>query len=319
MAGTRNSFIEDSSDREIVVTRVFDAPRELVFKAFTEPKHVAQWWGPIGFTTTINEMDVRPGGVWRLVMHGPDGRDYNNKIVFLEIVKPERIVYKHDPEKGTEPVKCEVTITFAERGEKTEVRMRMVFPTAAEREDNVKKYGAVEGGKQTLGRLAEHLEMMAERSSFVVEGEKPAVIMTRVFDAPRELVFKAWTDAKQVAQWWGPTGFTNPVCELDARPGGAIRIDMRGPDGTVYPMTGAFEEIVEPERLVFTSAAMDKDGKALFVNRNVVTFAEEGGKTRVRLHARVVKTTPAAAPYLGGMEEGWALTLDRLGAYVKKG
>src|SRR6266576_3421118 len=69
------------------------------------------------------------------------------------------------------------------------------------------------------------------------------LVLTRVFDAPRELVFKAWTDTKHMAQWWGPNGFTNPVCELDARAGGAIRIDMRAPDGAVYPMKGVFEEI----------------------------------------------------------------------------
>jgi DNA-binding transcriptional ArsR family regulator len=86
------------------------------------------------------------------------------------------------------------------------------------------------------------------------------IAITRVFDAPRELVWEAWTNPKQVAQWWGPNGFTTPVCELDLRPGGAIRIDMRGHDGTVYPMTGIYRENVEPERLVLTSEALDKDG-----------------------------------------------------------
>src|ERR1700730_17678211 len=103
--------------------------------------------------------------------------------------------------------------------------------------------------------------------------------ITRVFDAPREVVFKAWTDPKQLAQWWGPHGFTNPVCELDARPGGAIRIHMRGPDGTVYPMTGVYKEIGEPERLVFTSAALDEKGNPLFEVLNTVTFAQQGGHT----------------------------------------
>ncbi|MGZ3593758.1 MAG: SRPBCC domain-containing protein, partial [Syntrophales bacterium] len=83
------------------------------------------------------------------------------------------------------------------------------------------------------------------------------LVITRFFDAPRDIVFKAWTDEKLVAQWWGPNGFANPVCELDARPGGAIHIDMRGPDGVVYPMKGIFHEIAEPERLVFTSSAIE--------------------------------------------------------------
>jgi uncharacterized protein YndB with AHSA1/START domain len=103
-----------SSDREIVATRVFDAPRELVFDAWTDAQRIKHWWGPYGFTTTTTEMDVRPGGLWRFIMHGPDGADYKNRIVYLEIVKPERLVYKHDPEKGTEPVNFQVTVTFAE-------------------------------------------------------------------------------------------------------------------------------------------------------------------------------------------------------------
>jgi uncharacterized protein YndB with AHSA1/START domain len=157
------SDVTGTADREIVITHIFDAPRELVFEAWTDPKHVAQWWGPTGFTTTIHEMDVRPGGVWRLVMHGPDGVDYKNKIVFLEIVKPERLVYKHDPEKGTEPVSFETTVTFAEQSGKTKVTLRMLFPSAEVRDHVVTKYGAVEGGNQTLGRLAEYLPQMAAK------------------------------------------------------------------------------------------------------------------------------------------------------------
>jgi uncharacterized protein YndB with AHSA1/START domain len=155
------SAATEAADRELVFTRVYDAPRELVFEAWTDPKHVTQWWGPKGFTTTIHEMDVRPGGVWRLVMHGPDGKDYNNRIVFLEVVKPERLVYKHDPEKGSEPVSFQVTVTFAEEGAKTWLTMQMVFPSAASREYVVNTYGAIEGANQTLGRLAEHLPQMA--------------------------------------------------------------------------------------------------------------------------------------------------------------
>jgi uncharacterized protein YndB with AHSA1/START domain len=144
------------------------------------------------------------------------------------------------------------------------------------------------------------------------------VFFTRVLAAPRDLVWKAWTDPKHVAQWWGPNGFTNPVCELDARPGGAIRIHMRGPDGTVYPMTGVYQEIVEPERLVFASGALDNKGQPLFEVLTTVTLTEHGGKTTLTVRARVVKSTPAAAPHLAGMKEGWNQTLNRFVAYVAK-
>ncbi len=150
----------------------------------------------------------------------------------------------------------------------------------------------------------------------ITASEEQELVLTRVFDAPRELVFKVWTDPKHVAQWWGPRGFTNPVCELDLRPGGAILIHMRGPDGIVYPMTGTYQEIVRPERLVFTSAALDSDGNPLFEVLTTVTFAEEGGKTKQILRARVIKKTAQAAPYLAGMEAGWTQSLERLAAYV---
>jgi len=145
---------------------------------------------------------------------------------------------------------------------------------------------------------------------------EPELVLTRVFKAPRGPVFAAWTEPTQVAQWWGPNGFTNPVCELDVRPGGAVRIHMRGPDGTVYPMTGVYQEIVEPERLVFTSAALDESGKPLFEVLNTVAFVEHDGTTKLTVRARVVKSTAGAAPYLAGMEAGWTQSLERLGVHL---
>lgn len=149
-----------TGDREITATRIFDAPRELVFQMWTDPQHIGQWWGPRGFTTTTYNMDVRPGGVWRFVMHGPDGTDYQNKITYVEIVKPERLVYEHGGDKECEPVNFKVTVTFEEQGGKTRLTMRMLFPSAAARDFTVEKYGAVEGLTQTLGRLEEYLAKM---------------------------------------------------------------------------------------------------------------------------------------------------------------
>jgi uncharacterized protein YndB with AHSA1/START domain len=250
-------------------------------------------------------MDLRPGGVWRFVMHGPDGVDYQNKIVYLEIMKPERLVYDHGDE--TDAGHFRVTVTFADQGGKTKLTMRSVFKSAAERDEVVTKYHAIEGGNQTLDRLAEHLATKAAYRDLV---------LTRIFDAPRELVFKAWTEPERLRRWWGPKGFTNPVCEVDVRPGGAMRIHMRGPDGVVYPMTGVFHEIIEPERLVFSSSALDKNGNPLFEVLTTVTFSEHGGKTKLTLHASVEKATAEGAPHLAGMEQGWNQTLDRLAQEV---
>ncbi len=140
-----------------------------------------------------------------------------------------------------------------------------------------------------------------------------ALVITRMFDAPRALVFKAWTDPKHVAQWWGPNGFTNPVCTLDVRPGGAIYIEMTSSDGVMIPNKGIFHEVVEPERLVFTTMAFeDEDGTPQLEVLNTVTFVEHNGKTHLTLHAVVKHSTLEVAPSLSGMEQGWNESLDRL-------
>ena len=145
------------------------------------------------------------------------------------------------------------------------------------------------------------------------------ITITRTFDAPRALVFKAWTDPAHLAQWWGPKGFTNPVCVINARVGGALRIHMRGPDGSIYPMKGEIREIVEPERLVFTNIAVDQAGNHIIEGFTTVTFAEEGGKTKLTLHTRGGAVAEKAVAYLKGMEVGWTQSLDRLEALVTRG
>jgi len=150
--------IESTADREIVFTRVFDAPRRMVWEAWTDPEQLVLWWGPKGFSTTVHEMDVRAGGVWKLVMHGPDGTDYPNKSIFTKVVPYERLRYRLSGGKRGGPVaQFEMTVTFEDDGDKTRITMRLVFASAEARDENVREYGSIEGGKQTLERLAEHL------------------------------------------------------------------------------------------------------------------------------------------------------------------
>ena len=146
----------ETAAREIASTRVYDAPRELVYEAWTKPEHLTQWWGPRGFTTTTLEMDMRAGGKWRNVMHGPDGTDYPNRIMFVEVIPNERIVYDHDADGDpNDPHRFHVTVTFedVENG-KTRMHFRMLFETADER-DRIGESGATEGLQQTLDRLGE--------------------------------------------------------------------------------------------------------------------------------------------------------------------
>ena len=155
------------------------------------------------------------------------------------------------------------------------------------------------------------------KTNVIAEPGKQEIIITRTVDAPRDLVFKAYTDPNAIPQWWGPHHFTNPVCEMDVRPGGAILIHMAGPDGTVYPMKGTFDEIVEPERLVMTTSAIeDEEGNPQLEDITTVTFAEHEGKTKLTVHAVVTKASPAAEGALAGMEQGWSESLERLAEYV---
>jgi uncharacterized protein YndB with AHSA1/START domain len=145
-----------TADREIVISRIIDAPRELVFEAFTDVRHLSRWWGPDGFSTTTRAFEFRVGGAWDFVMHGPDGTDYQEWIAWTEIVPPQRIALLHG-ETRDDPNAFQSLLTFAPEGGATRIEMRTLFPTRAMRDEAVEKYRAVEGGLQTLGKLAEYV------------------------------------------------------------------------------------------------------------------------------------------------------------------
>jgi len=145
-----------TADREIVIARLIDASPALVFEAFTELRHLSRWWGPEGFTTTTETFDFRVGGEWIFVMHGPDGTEYREWISWTEIVPPTRITLVHGESRG-DPRAFASVLTFAAVGSATRIEMRTVFPTKEQRDEAVAKYHAVEGGQQTLGKLAAYV------------------------------------------------------------------------------------------------------------------------------------------------------------------
>src|SRR2546421_12013803 len=145
-----------TADHQIVISRVIDAPRELVFEAFTEVRHLSRWWGPDGFSTTTRSFEFRVGGAWDFVMHGPDGTDYQEWITWREIVPPERIALLHG-ESRDDPDAFESVLAFEPAGDETRIVMRTVFPTRELRDEAVEKYHAIEGGEQTLRNLAAYV------------------------------------------------------------------------------------------------------------------------------------------------------------------
>ena len=151
-----------TADREVVISRSIGAPREVVFEAFTQVRHLSRWWGPDGFTTTTRSFEFRAGGAWDFVMHGPDGTDYQEWITWTEIVPPERIALVHG-ESRDDPNAFEPTLAFAPHGTATRIVMRTVFPTKQLRDQAVEQYHAIEGGEQTLGNLAAYVADLAQK------------------------------------------------------------------------------------------------------------------------------------------------------------
>jgi uncharacterized protein YndB with AHSA1/START domain len=324
-AAQMDSPAAGTADREIVQTRTFDAPRELVWEAWTRIEHIDQWWGPRAFTTTTQpgDMDVRPGGVWQFTMVGM-GMTFPNRIVFHEVVRPERLVYDHGTDEASAPA-FHVTVTFAEEGGRTSVTMRSLFPTAEARRRVVEEFGAIEGGKQTLERLGEHLARMRGEAG----SEYPPFIVSRTFDAPRDLVFRVWTEAAHLTEWWGPRGFTMLRCTNDPRPGGVMHYGMQSPDGGVMWGKWVYREIAPPQRLAFVVSFSDEDGGTVRAPFNpdwplevlsVFTFEEQDGRTVLTMRGEPINANEAERRAFSGfhdsMTQGWGGTLDRLDAYL---
>jgi len=304
-----------SGDREIASTRIFNAPRDLVWKLFTEPEHIKQWWGPRGFSLTIHKMDVRPGGEWSFIMHGPDGRDYENEVTYTAVVRPTRIAYKH-----TVGPFFEAITDFTEENGKTIISWRMIFPSAADRDATAEKYGAVEGLTQTIDRLE-------ERVAYTVDA--PGFQMSRTFHAPRELVWKAWIDPECLAKWWGPKEFPTTVVRMDVRRGGEMLYYMTAPGGQEFWSKWVYREIVPPAKLIYVSCFSDAQGgltrHPFFPNwpaygLHTVTFTEEAGKTTLTIHSVPLGANDieraALAEGLPMMTAGYSSSFEKLDEFL---
>jgi len=328
----RNSIDLNSDPLSIIGTRIFDAPRELVFEAWTDPKHLSQWWGPDGFTMTTRNFDMKPGGTWRFVMHGPDGRDYQNRITFEEILRPERIVYSHGGDDDVESVKFRSVVTFEDIGGKTRLTLKGTFPSAAERARVIAEYGADKGMMQTLSRLGQFVDAQSKKErtmNAMPQLEEPVFIVSRVFDAPRDLVWQVWTDPKHLIHWWGPKGFTVEKCDLDLKPGGRLHYALKAPDGSIMWGKWVFREISKPKSMTAVTSFSDEAGGETrhpmaptwpLTMLSTMTFEEEGNKTRVTVQWSPLNATEEEratfAAAKNSMNQGWAGTMDQLAAYL---
>lgn len=301
---------------ELHLTRVYRAPRSLVWQVWTDPLHVARWWGPRGFTLTQHSKDLRPGGRWVYTMHGPDGVDYPNSTLYHEVVEGEKLVYDHGSDGQSKPL-FRVTVTFQDVPEGTRMDMTMSFESeqaAREAEGFIRKAG----GNATWDRLAEYLELYREgRETFVIQ---------RSFAAPRELLFPLWTRSEHLACWLPPQGATMEYLEADIRPGGGAFYRMHHLGGIFYGKI-AYHEVVAPERLTYTQMFCDErkgPGRhpllPVFPDKlhTTVLFTAEGeGRTRMSVTFRPEGevTAEEMASFLkarDGMTPGWNGSFDKL-------
>jgi uncharacterized protein YndB with AHSA1/START domain len=319
-----------TSDPKVVAgTRIFDAPRALVFAAWTEPRHLAQWFGPNGFSLTTHSFDFRPDGTWRFVMHGPDGRDYPNRVTFDEIVPPERIAFRQGGEDDFAHIQFKTVVTFEDIGGRTKLTMHGIFATQEERDHVIREHGADKGQVETLARLADYVDELASRETDASDAD---FVITRTFDAPRDLVWNVYTEAEHLAQWWGPKGCTIRVAKLDVHPGGMFLYAMSYQPGQEMWGRFVYREIAKPERMVFVSGFSDPqggltrapfpqlEGKFPLEVLNTMTFTEDGGRTTVALRGRPLNATDEERRtfigMFGSMQQGYSGTFDALAAYL---
>ena len=307
---------------EIYITRIYDAPLKMVWDAWVDPKQVAEWWGPRGFTLTSHLKDVRTGGSWNYTMHGPKGIDYPNVTKFLEVEKYSRMVYDHGANDNQPPL-FRVTVLFSETHGKTKLELSMALSTA-EAAAEAKKFIKKAGGDATWDRLSEYLsEKKDQKNTFVIN---------RVFDAPMDLVFDVWTDPKHFSQWIPPAGSTMKFIRADIQVGATTFCRMEGLHGVMYSRA-KYLEIKRPNRIVYTQQFVDENEN---ISRHplaqtwpetmltTVQLAEEGAdKTRVTIQWEPHgQNTPIEINTFKkarvGMTQGWTGSFDKLEEFLKK-
>jgi uncharacterized protein YndB with AHSA1/START domain len=308
---------QNQDSEEVIITRVFDAPRERVWRAWTEPEQAMRWWGPKGFTAPAGRIDLRVGGAYLLCMRSPEGQDFWSTGTYREIVPLEKIVCTDsfaDAEgnlvpasyygmQGDFPMELRVTVTFQDRGSGTAMTLRhegfppgpMVDLTAA-------------GWNESFDKLAEAVS----GTLFTLPSDRE-VAMECFFDAPRERVFTACTERDLIPRWWGPASLATTVEEMDVRPGGSWRYIQRDDDGNEYAFHGRYVEVVVPERLAYTFEFEGLPGHGML---ETATFEEHAGRTKMTVVDRFDSVEDRDGSLQSGMEEGARESQDRFAALL---
>jgi uncharacterized protein YndB with AHSA1/START domain len=304
-----------TAGREVVVTRVLDAPPEIVWKAWAEPEHFMRWYGPRGFTSPAANIDFRVGGKRHVAMKSPGGAVFWTAGIHKEIVPFERIVFTEAPATPDGDTSMRdgfygetlVTIMLEDLGGRTRLTLRHSGLTP-EMGDGV-----------TGGWTSAFEKMAASLPAITASGTRPDLVIVRIIKAPRELVWRAWTDPEHYKRWWGPRGFDCPVAKMDVRVGGTFHSAMRGPDGVMTWIAGEYLVVDPPRRLVYTDGFADAAGRS--VPASFYGMPYDVPITRVTVELETVKDgtrltlTHSGLPgdvHAEGTNAGWNESIDKL-------
>ncbi len=305
---------------ELKILREFNAPVVAVWDAWSDQQQVAQWWGPRGFSLTTHSKSLKPGGIWHYTMHGPDGTDYENKTLYLEVVKHEKLVYDHGGNDERAPL-FRVTVLFSEKKGKTFMDMTMTLPTP-EAAEETRQFIKKAGGDSTWDRLTEYLE-----KAFT---GKEKFVINRSFDAPIEVMYDMWSDPKHMAQWTPPTGFTMKFIKADVKPGGGSFYVMEGSCIKMYGRA-SYIEMKRPDHIIYTQQFCDEHENLsrhplaptwpATMLTHVQFTAEGADRTRVTVTWEVhgEHTSEEMATFIAGrrgMTGGWTGSFNKLEDYI---
>ena len=309
--------------KELTITRIFDAPRELAWKAWVEPERIKKWWGPQYFTAPVIKNDLRVGGAYLYCMRGPDGKDYWSTGVYREIVPMERLVVtdsfadekgnvvpaSHYGLTGDFPLELLVTVTFEAIGNKTKMILRHEGLPDGQMRDLTRA-----GWSGSFDKLAKSI-VPIDHTRVIAEPGKREVVITRVFDAPQHQVFRAHTDPALIPQWWGPARYTTTIDKMNAKPGGSWRFVQRDAAGNMYAFHGVYHDILSPERIVNT---FEFEGTPGHVSLETAIFEDVGGRTKVTSRSVFQSVEDRDEMIKAGMEEGVLESMDRLAELLGK-
>jgi len=310
------------------IQRIIDAPRELVWKAWTDPETISRWWGPAGFTAPVIKVELREGGRYLFDMRSPEGRDFWSTGEYREIVPTERLVFTGSfadargnvvpastyGMSGDWPRELLMTVTFEEHGGGTKMTLQEAGIPAGDVLDMTEA-----GWNESLDRLEKVLEegrVPTAKTHITAEPGKQEGVETRIFDAPREAVFATLTGPDLIPRWWGPASLATTVDVMDVQPGGLWRYVQHDAAGNEYAFFGVYHDVTPPARLVYTFEFEGGPGRVLL---ETVTLEDlDGGRTKVTDKTVFQMSQDRDAALASGMREGAVESMDRFAEILKE-